>query len=173
MNDTYNDNNEQLMAQELERQKKLNVNLLRICKERANASRGIVPKKQNSGYVLKYSNQIKRPRASSVTADDVLAKGIRKPAVVKSAWKSLIETPYNTALPLDLLEPDILRELPEALSCFGISHIQPKEKNGEFRTWKDGDTETNGIYRWDFSCNYRTGFWELTVCHTLPLHKEE
>lgn len=39
-------------------QETLNKNLLRILKERANAERGIIPKKQHHGYIILCSQQL-------------------------------------------------------------------------------------------------------------------
>jgi hypothetical protein len=69
-----------------EKYKDLNANLLRICKERANASRGLHPKKTHPGYVIKSSRQ-----AIRVDYD-----GRRRKET--EVWRTLVETPYTINL---------------------------------------------------------------------------
>lgn len=60
--------------------------LFRVMKERANADRGIRPKKQRSGYVLKISKQVRKRGSNRYFC-----------------WESLIQTPY----PVEMLQSEI------------------------------------------------------------------
>lgn len=65
---------------------RLNENLKRICKERANAARNLQPKKKHSGYVAKRSEQSIKVHYE---------KGKRSEYPV---WRTFIETPYQIQL---------------------------------------------------------------------------
>jgi len=69
-----------------EQAESLNVNLKRICKENANAKRGLKPKKEHSGYVAMKSEQGVR-----VTYD-------KKKREETPVWKTTIQTPYAIQL---------------------------------------------------------------------------
>lgn len=65
---------------------RLNENLKRICKERANAARNLQPKKRHCGYIAKRSEQSKKV---------FYEKGKRSEVDV---WRTFIETPYQIQL---------------------------------------------------------------------------
>ena len=69
-----------------EQAESLNVNLKRICKENANAKRGLKPKKEHSGYVATRSEQGVRIEMDG------------KKRTETPVWKTLIQTPYAVQL---------------------------------------------------------------------------
>lgn len=149
----------------LNRQLNLNSNLKRIAIERANAKRGLVPKKEHSGYVILYSVQYKEHTQNGVV----------------DVWRSVLQTPYDASLPYEQIADDIWVDVlkrKSVLGSLGIIHIQRKKDNGVYRTWtKIDDTgveqETCGLYRWSFSANYMYGLWEMTMYHTQSIYVPE
>lgn len=73
-------NDKRLKAEEL------NNNLIRICKERANAERGLSPKKKHSGYIALKSEQAKRVQYNGKKREE------------SPVWKTTIQTPYKIQL---------------------------------------------------------------------------
>lgn len=148
----------------LEQQKKLNYNLKRIAKERANAKRGLIPKKERSGYVVLFSSQFRERYLNK--------KGEK---CVSNTWKTVLQTPYDSTIPLESIKEDMFDELlHKVLHSMGFRQIQPVEMNGEYRCWYAKDDSGNaveqcGIYRWDYKANYKKGFWEITLYHTLSI----
>lgn len=124
----------------------MNLNLRRIAMERANAKRGLRPKKEHPGYIILFANQYKQ-RYQMGSAD---------------VWHCRLQTPYDASLPLEQIEDNLWKELGEILWPMGVWAIQDVEKNGKYRTWcNDDGVEVCGIYRWGFQDNYRSGFWEF------------
>lgn len=68
----------------------LNQNLKRICTERANSDRKLVPKKEHTGYIL-----LKSERGTRVENGSKM-----------DAWKTTVQTPYSV-----ILEDDQIRKL--------------------------------------------------------------
>lgn len=75
------------MTEEAAEQKRLQEGLKRICRERANAERGIRPKKKCMGYVEQRSR--KRDKL----------------------WRTSIQTPYKTSLEADLVIKEITKDI--------------------------------------------------------------
>lgn len=148
----------------LAQQRSLNDNLKRIAKERANAKRGLTPKKERSGYVILFSSQY-RERYRNDEGEKCVA----------STWKSVLQTPYDATLPLDEIRNDIWEELMhQILYPMGFRRVQDVDKNGEYRFWYgEDDKEVCGLYRWDYKANYKTGLWEITLYHTKSLKVPE
>lgn len=161
----------------LERQKNLNKNLKRIARERANAERGLTPKKERSGYIVIYSQQYNQKYR--VDHDSADKKEFAKYEVLTAkCWQTILQTPYDSSLPLNQVQDDIWDELDFHLYNMGFRKIQEKDKNGVFRTWYDvlddgRKHEVCGLYKWDFKANYKSGLWEITLYHTKSLKVPE
>lgn len=147
----------------LEQQRSLNCNLKRIARERANAKRGLTPKKERSGYIVLFSVQYKE-RYRNENNEKCLA----------NTWKSVMQTPYDATIPLEEIVDDIWIELTNhILYSIGFRMVQSMEKNGEYISWTDGNEELCGLYRWDYKANYKSGFWEMSLYHTKSLKLPE
>lgn len=146
----------------LERQQNLNNNLRRIARERANAKRGLTPKKEHSGYVVLYSAQYKQH--------------CEKWKVV-NAWHSVLQTPYDASLPLHQIKDIIADDLIEVFACLGIRGVQDTDENGNYVTWTVEENgvkrEVCGLYRWDYRANYKSGLWEMNLYHTKSIRVPE
>lgn len=160
----------------------LNSNLLRIARERANANRGITPKKEHNGYLVLSSRQwIERYEHELTSAEYAeMPISFRRnhlyPCTTSKAattWKSILQTPYDASLPLsciqskientDLWDNDILDDL-------GCPQMNSSELNGSYGIFEDNEgNECNGLYRWVYIANYRTGFWEMELYTTQSL----
>jgi len=79
----------------------LNVNLKRICKENANAKRGLRPKKSHSGYVARKSQQTVR----------VTYNGRKRQET--PVWRTTIESPYNVILTEEQARAEISADIHE------------------------------------------------------------
>lgn len=173
--------------EELKRQRYLNNNLKRIARERANADRGIKPKKEHDGYLVLSSRQWVEHYDHELTEDEYNAKPeefrnrYRFPYtehLTAEVWKSIIQTPYDASLPLDqirgmvedtdLWDGGILRDI-------GCTNMANNDTNGVYRSFGKNDKgyEENGLYKWKFVANYKSGFWELEIFTTKSLRVPE
>lgn len=141
----------------LDYQRRLNENLLRISRERANADRNLSPKKDHSGYLVLTS------REKSVSVD----RGSWVPV-----WETTLQTPYTVDFTEEQAREETLAELtPETgkavLERLGIEELcrEPLAKLRYFRKDRLG----NVAYDYRFAANYKSGYWEVSLCHTLPL----
>lgn len=159
-------------------EKNLNENLVRIMRERANQSRGIKPKKQHDGYIVLESRQWKEKykeeiwdtedhRARYVGSLGVARKKGYLRTVQKTAdtWKSLLQTPYESRIPLDQvrykIEEDLLGK--EILRGIGCTGMHEGYENSAF------DRNENILYRWVFKANHHSRLWELEIYTTNEL----
>ena len=139
----------------LQQQERLNANLLRISRERANAARGLKPQKERSGYVVLSSTQAVERVSKSRNA---------------GVWRSVVQTPYDASLPLETVRPQIAQELKEKIfGRLGIVYMANDLENGKIVTVLSGREGTMiadcAIYRLTYRVNYRAGLWEM-VWHT-------
>ena len=144
----------------LDHQIKLNENLLRISRERANAERKLTPKKEHTGYAVLLSTEKQQYYKAAGAAE-------------KSAfttWETFIQTPY----PVDLPEEQTRRLVRDAfylLQKLGISEdgtdaYRKKEIYQVKNRYKD---KGNVLLEWTLRANFKAGYWELRLLHTQPL----
>lgn len=143
----------------LVQQQALNAGLLRISRERANAARGLTPKKERSGYVV----------LSSTQAAEHVSKG-----QTAGVWRSVVQTPYDTALPLEAIQPQIEQELKETVyGRIGIAYVADRLENGKIdavRYDREGrPIEGCALYRLSYRANYRERLWEMVWFTTKAL----
>lgn len=157
---------EELSAERAEReyQQRLNANLLRISKERANASRKLKPKKEHSGYVV----------ISSMEKDYSYKYGSNRRTV--RLWETVLQTPFS----IDFTEEQARTET-ERLFQKDETGMWPIGKigiNGQYldgygEMIRDRDAaewkEYNVIVEKKLRANFRAGYWEQIVLHTKPL----
>lgn len=143
----------------------LNQNFKRISRERANADRGIKPKKERSGYAVLSSRQKK-----------YRYKKNRDDMVEVYLWETVIQTPYVVSFTAEqaMTETQELFAMNEngewLIGKLGIRG----EYNGKYEemladrrcaTWKD----YNIIVEKTFNANAKAGYWEIIITHTKPL----
>lgn len=134
---------------ETERQAALNANLIRIAKERANAARGLTPKKDHPGYVVLFSTErkigeVKAGRSGELTP----VKG----------KETTIQTPYSVDIEERQLHV-LLRNDEQIFARIGI------DGTGNLKD----KSEKNLVLDCRLKANYRSGLWELILTHTRPL----
>lgn len=164
------------IAGDLERQKGLNWSLKRIATERANAQRGLTPKKRHNGYVVLHSSQYRQKhRVGGGEDGGDGGKGGTSHNEYANVWHTVIQTPYEARLPLDFIEYEIWHDLWDSvLPQLGCRYMQEYEDNGEYRTWTAKDEngeekEVCGLYKWSYSANFKAGLWEVDLYHTKEL----
>ena len=152
--------------QESALQRELNANLLRITKERANAERGLKPKKEHNGYVV----------LTSVEKESRYKDSYGHPRTI-TLWETAMETPYTVDF-----EAEQVRSLLQELFQEDEDERCPIQKIGITENYPGGytamvnDKKWSEVYerynvmleRW-LRANYRSGYWELVFLHTKPL----
>lgn len=177
----------EVTKEELKKQRNLNQNLKRIARERANAVRKITPKKEHDGYLILSSRQWVEHYEYTYKDEEYDAMDYefkrRHPKPYKEhrkaqVWKSILQTPYDASLPLnqikgiieddDLWNGGILRDI-------GCARMNINNNNGLYQTFGKNEEgyENNGLYKWKFIANYKSGFWELEIYTTKSLQVPE
>ena len=162
----------------VQNEKTLNENLLRIMRERANQSRSLRPKKKHDGYLVLESRQWKEKYKVDVwdTEDHMMRYGgnfgvARKKGYLRTVqktadtWKSLLQTPYESRIPLDQVRYKVEEELfrKGILTNIGCTGMYDGYKDGAF------DKNENILYRWVFKANHHSRLWELEIYTTNEL----
>lgn len=137
-------------------------NVYRIMRERANAARGIVPKKQHDGYLVLSSRQWKERYSAIING--------KKTQCSANVWKSVLETPYDVALAADQIKTQIENDLKLIISDIGC-HCMVQD-NGGYKTSMEkieNGREKNVLYKWDLVANFKSGLWLLEIYTTKGL----
>lgn len=151
--------NECALRDEVKRLENLLENLKRINKERSNADRKISPKKTHPGYVLLTTQQVIEKVGDIVSTEEVVG------------WKTDMQTPFEATIPFKTVAPEILKDLKDrVLGLYGIDGMCPEDHDESFMTWSSEEGEVLSIiYRKRYQANYRTGYWEISLWHNLPV----
>ena len=157
------------LQEELLRQKNLNDNLLRIAKERANAKRGLQPKKKHTGY--RYIGKISQIK--------VIKEHTKKGNTYESAWTFALETPYDATIPLNQVKDRIHDDLLESGGICNMMHLNAfitensdgkKEIGvGEYKDaaeYLKGREQMNFIYDIKYINNPKSRLWEIQIYTT-------
>lgn len=151
---------------ELKKQSGLNESLLRIMKERANATRGMQPKKVKSGY--RFIGKIMQTK--TISGHDK-----QTGAIYTDAWMTTLETPYDSGIPFDQIEGRIFADLMKENGILEKMHVDFWTFKGESnRLWKGTyieavkDIKKSECYLFDykFMANPKSGFWEIQITTT-------
>ena len=175
---------------ELRNEKSLNTNLVRIMRERANQVRGIRPKKNHDGYIVLGSRQWTEKYMEEVWDSEEHAEKygngeyrshaikqgyLRLEKKMVNTWRSIIQTPYSASLPVEPVRARVKKEIGKVSADIGVEyHIDETNKDNCY-DWQIPDYEecANVLYRAQYSANYKTGFWELTIYTTKSLRVPE
>lgn len=133
---------------EIDRLNDLNQNLLRISKERANAKRGLKPKKEHGGYVVLFSQQY----------------DYRDGNRIYKVWKTVLQTPHDASIPLEDIRPLVNDDLIQTFG--GALGLKEVVKIFDHIDW---DEEKNTLFNRIYKANFRSGFWEVEYLHTQPI----
>jgi hypothetical protein len=143
----------------------LNQDFKRIARERANADRGIKPKKERSGYVVLSSRQKKYKYKEN-----------RHDMAEVYLWETVIQTPYVVSFTAEqaMTETQELFERDEQghwlIGRLGIAgeyvgKYEDMLDDPRCATWKDYNIIVEKI----FNANAKAGYWEIIITHTKPL----
>lgn len=140
------------LTEQLRHQKKLNDNLLRISKERANAKRGLKPKKERSGFIALSLEQYVYVMKSFGNTKDI------------PCWKVRIQTPYDSSLEYDKVQA-LMKDNNKYLlgQCLGVSILWSNNRMKEISV---GDIDEllkdkTIVFNTKFRANIKQGFWEV------------
>ena len=178
------------LKKQLQNERHLYRNMKRIMRERANQARGITPKKAHDGYIVLESRQwTERYTEDHWDTEDhrerygdpenraqAIKKGyLRKTRKTAEAWKSVIQTPYDSSLPIKQVEGRIEKEIEAVLEDINVETRLKTEYNGVYYDFgiNDEGYEKNGLYRWKYRANYRSGLWEMEIYTTKSLRVPE
>ena len=149
-----------------EYQIRLNENLLRITKERANADRKLKPKKEHTGYAVvlssekEYKYKVDRRNWGSVTL-----------------WETILQSPYSVDFTEEQAREQIKQELFQSgdggswqIGRIGIQYdydgkFEAMIEDKGWRSWP----KYNVLLTRKLRANYKAGYWELVFLHTKPL----
>lgn len=150
---------------EIADQRALNANLLRISRERANADRGLRPKKVHTGYVVVMSSE-----------KEIRYKTGRNKLLTAKVWETVLQSPYSVDFTESqarlLIQEDLLAKEKGLLADVGITLIcrgSSYENLIETEEWKEIKDTHNALFSRQLRANYRVGYWEYIVQHTKPL----
>ncbi len=158
---------------EVERQKELNQNLLRICRERSNASRGLQPKKRHNGYMF----------VSKISQIKVVKERTKKDGnVYGTAWTATLESPYDVTIPLGQIKDRINSDLFDINGLFdqmNILFFVIEDEEGEKRIWTGEyidvtekmkeENKRNILYDIKFIGNPKSKLWEVKFFTTSEI----
>ena len=149
---------------EAQRQTDLNYNLLRISKERANAKRGLQPKKKHSGY--RFSGKIMQTKV-------VCGRDKKRGTLYTDVWTATLETPYDATIALELIEDRIFADLMNEdgilqrmnVSFWCISGEENRLWCGSYEDAADDENfnKKNYLFSYKFMANPKSGFWEVQI----------
>lgn len=148
-------------------QRSLNANLLRISKERANASRKLNPKKEHTGYVV----------VSSAEKEHRYKDSNRYWKSV-TLWETALQSPYS----VDFTEDQARKQMLDELFHDDENGHWPIQKIGITGSYNSGYAEMIKDPKWQeiyhqynvmldrhLRANFRSGYWEIVFLHTKAL----
>lgn len=151
---------------EIEYQRGLNENLLRINRERANADRKLKPKKEHTGYVV---------CSSSERDYTYRLKGKNYKIIL---WETVMQSPYTIDFTEELARKQIIDELFKEdergdffITKIGITAGYPGGYVAmiEDKEWAKEHKKYNVMVERKLRMNFRLGYWEIAFYHTKPL----
>ena len=148
-------------------QREINQNLIRICRERANADRKLRPKKGHTGYIVLESRM--KPYRYRDSWDRTRWKEV-------DLWETKLQSPYSVQFSAkqvkDLIESDLKVNQAQAflLKKLGIMAFYPGSYEALISLDKEKySLKENIMFPWMYTANYRAGYWEISFLHTKPL----
>ena len=125
---------------------------MRISKERANAKRGLKPKKERSGFIALSLEQYVYVMKSFGNTKDI------------PCWKVRIQTPYDSSLEYDKVQA-LMKDNNKYLlgQCLGVSILWSNNRMKEISV---GDIDEllkdkTIVFNTKFRANIKQGFWEV------------
>lgn len=154
---------------ETERQSNLNRNLLRITRERANAKRGLQPKKTHSGY--RFSDKIRQTK--TISGHDK-----KTGAIYTDVWTATLETPYDGTIPINQIRDRIFADMMGQEGILKKLYVEYfTYQNNDSVIWKGtytqalegADANKNYLFDYKFMVNPKTRLWEVQITTTKSI----
>lgn len=143
---------------EIDRLNDLNANLSRIMRERANAKRGLKPKKEHNGYLVLDSQQYNYNFHYLIQRRSI--------NYALPCWKVKIQTPYDSSIPFNTIKTDIEKDFLNLFKALGLNRyfqnglLESKSKDFIDKLWNE---DFNFVFRVTYKSNYKTGLWEIEL----------
>ena len=153
---------------ERDRQTNLNNNLLRITRERANAKRGLQPKKEHHGY--RFSGKIMQTKVIS-------GHDKKKGAIYTEVWTATLESPYNATIPIHQIQDKIFEDLKGTDGILSKLYIKywtyqdsPVIWKGTYAdAMKNNESKENYLFDYKFMINPKSQLWEIQITTTKSI----
>lgn len=155
---------------ETERQTNLNRNLLRITKERANAKRGLQPKRSHSGY--RFSGKIMQTKT-------IAGHDKKTGAIYTDVWTATLETPYPGTIPIHQIEDKIFEDLKGTDGILNKLYVNYWTIQDSTKLWKgdyqsaidekDNPERKNYLFDYKFMVNPKSKLWEVQITTTKSI----
>ena len=153
---------------ERDRQTNLNNNLLRISRERANAKRGLQPKKEHHGY--RFSGKIMQTK--TISGHDK-----KEGAIYTDVWTATLESPYDATIPIHQIQDKIFDDLKGTEGILSKLYIKYWTYKDSPVIWKgtyaeamnDNDGKENYLFDYKFMINPKTRLWEIQITTTKSI----
>ena len=131
----------------------LNKNLKRICRERANQARGL-PKSSSDGYLVLIEQEWRERTSSTSSTTRQVIRG----------YKTVIQTPLDAGMDAETAKKQIFDDLINGvLADLGCPYYE--QVNGR----PAEPIEEMSMYRWVFTADFRSTFWNITIYTSGPL----
>jgi len=133
-----------------------NGNLLRICRERANSERGLIPKKKHDGYLEQSREQVELTRVIKKSITQYSRTRIVQEKISFFVWKYHFQSPYDVSLTSEIARTMILSDLEKKGLLFD-------EKFNLYDSKKDVENSLKYDIFFNFSLTVRakSKFWEI------------
>lgn len=150
-------------------QRHLNENLLRISRERANADRGLKPKKEHTGYVVMNTQEKKLQRKDHHGYYTI------------TLWETVLQSPYSVDFTEEQARHQICEDLMQRKNGeeWELSKIGIREEPtpGDYPRSEYDEIMENGniLVSYQLRANYqarrgeKTGFWDIILVHQKPI----
>lgn len=153
---------------ERDRQTNLNNNLLRITRERANAKRGLQPKKEHHGY--RFSGKIMQTKT-------ICGHDKKEGALYTDVWTATMETPYDGTIPIHQIQDKIFEDLKGTDGILSKLYIKYWTYQDSPAIWKgtysdameDNESEENYLFDYKFMVNPKSRLWEVQITTTKSI----
>ena len=148
-------------------QREKNQDLIRICRERANADRKLIPKKEHTGYIVLESRmKIYRYR-----------QGARLREI--NLWETRIQSPFSVKFTAEQVQEMIEEDLQEGengtflfnrigIDLFFHGNYEMFLGSPEYQNFSP-ESDRNIMFSYDLVANYKAGYWEIAFFHLKPL----
>ena len=127
-------------------------------RERANAKRGLKPKKEHNGYLVLDSQQYNYNFHYLIQRRSI--------NYALPCWKVKIQTPYDSSIPFNTIKTDIEKDFLNLFKALGLNRyfqnglLESKSKDFIDKLWNE---DFNFVFRVTYKSNYKTGLWEIEL----------